>query len=912
MRRSSVSWLVSLLLAPFGVATLAAASDPGRWSVDDLVLYEDVTDLAIAPDASTVVFVKSAVQEVEGESRRVPQLWAASLLVPSGEPWQLTRGDHGAVAPRFSPGGDFVAFLSTRPVPGGGKELENKRQVWLLPLRGGEPQPLTRLDGGAIAFRWAGPRSVVVAAPEARSGWHLERSQRRDTSTVVEDAERELPVRLLRVEAPGGSMRRITSNLRWIDELEVSPDGRHAVVREQQSLAYEYDHAVPPQAFLVDLGTGGMTRLFADLPVRPRSVRWTPDSTGFFFVDDWSRHPVFRTATVAHVYHHELSAGSTHEADLGWPRGLGGDYAATEDGFVALLADGVRLRPARLRRDGATWRREDLSGDHTQNLDGFDLSLDGRTMVYRTSAATRPPQIWAARLQGGSLLDERKLGSLNPSFEHKLTGRVEVVRFTGALGEEVEGVLHFPLDYAVGDRRPLILDIHGGPTGTDRDTWEAGWHDLNILHRQNGAFVLQVNYHGSAGYGLDWVESIGGGKYYELEPVDIEAGVDWAIAQGYADPEQLGISGWSNGAILTTEIITRTRRYKAAAAGAGDVEWISDWGNVDFGVSFDDYYFGASPLENPQLYIDKSPFFRLPQVTTPTIIFTGTDDRNVPPSQSWSHYRAMQQKTETPVRLVLFPDEPHALQKIAHQRRKLEEEVAWFDRYLFDKVTTDRAWVKEGSPLSTLLARVGAERSGGALGVSQGGVLVPETVRFGGLEVGRFEVTRAQLRSFDSGFEVAPGAEDLPAAGVSFDQARRYVVWLSQRTGRRFRLPTKEEAERLAKSTGTGSRGNTLERWAGYVPNPEDAARIRAALEQVQRRRAPRADAARNRRRSRGGRPHRRSHARAGASRPHAPLRQGRRAVLRPDLGAAQVRAQLAAGRRDLLGRAHDRRRRGP
>ena len=186
------------------------------------------------------------------------------------------------------------------------------------------------------------------------------------------------------------------------------------------------------------------------------------------------------------------------------------------DGFVALLADGVRLGA------GGTLRGLELAGSrprgpHTRNLDGFELSLDGRTIVYRTSSA----QPSAAAL-GGAPREARS--STSASSPRSIHVRAQADRprrrraLSRRLGEEVRGLSHFPLDYAVGDRRPLVLDIHGGPTGTDRDTWEAGWHDLNILHRQNGAFVLQVNYHGSAGYGLDWVESIGGGKYYELEP----------------------------------------------------------------------------------------------------------------------------------------------------------------------------------------------------------------------------------------------------------------------------------------------------------------------------------------------------------------------------------------------------------
>jgi len=261
-----------------------------------------------------------------------------------------------------------------------------------------------------------------------------------------------------------------------------------------------------------------------------------------------------------------------------------------------------------------------------------------------------------------------------------------------------------------------------------------------------------------------------------------------------------------------------------ASAGAGDVEWISDWGNVDFGASFDNYYFGAAPYEKPELYIEKSPYFRLKDVTTPTIIYTGTEDRNVPPSQSWSHYRVMQQATKTPVRFILFPGEPHGLRKFVHQRRKLEEDLTWFDRYLFGTYKEPNEAFKEGSPLDVALKRTRIQKVGTRYGVEVKGTLTPEVVKHKDLELGRFEVTRAQFAAFDRTYRFELGTDNFPANGVSFEQAKAYAAWLAQLTGATCRLPNEDEVKEIYAAAREGE--NTLDHWAGYAPNPDDAARL--------------------------------------------------------------------------------------
>src|SRR5205807_8682735 len=198
-------------------------------------------------------------------------------------------------------------------------------------------------------------------------------------------------------------------------------------------------------------------------------------------------------------------------------------------------------------------------------------------------------------------------------------------------------------------------------------------------------------------------------------------------------PRRLGLQGWSNGAILTNLLITRTTRYRAAVAGAGSVEYVSDWASCEFGDAFDRFYLGKTPLQDPELYLRKSPFYRFDRVRTPTLIFFGSEDRVVHPQQGWAQYRALQQLGKAPVRFVLFPGEKHGLKKLAHQRRKLREELAWFDRYLFGLADTLAGAVREDSPLAWLLKRQAARKVGARYGELAGGVLVPETVKHAGL-----------------------------------------------------------------------------------------------------------------------------------------------------------------------------------
>jgi dipeptidyl aminopeptidase/acylaminoacyl peptidase len=828
-----------------------------EWTVDDVVNAETAADFRISPDGRWVVYVKAIADDDKDE--RVGQLFRASLS--EKKELQLTRGSESCYQPRWSPDGKYLAFLSARPphkkAKDKGKDEEPKAQVWLMDVSGGEPWPLTEGSRAVSFFEWSGPDTLLFGAKEAPTlRESTTKDDKKDDSTVIDDEKNEPPVRLFKVEVSSKKVTRVTDNTDRITALAVSPDGKYAVTIHNRSLAFVYDNKIKPIVLLTDLARGERKQLFKEPKYNIEAVRWTRDGKGFYASSQFTSHPRYVHATVTELYHYDLAGHRPRKVDLAWERGLAtqsenGDregFVVTTDGFLALLADGARNRVARYvrtpsplpplprgergRGEGDAWKREWLSGEHAANLFGLELSPDGKTLVYAQSTASTPTQWFRAPLDGTTIGKPAVVADSNEALRQKTRARTEVVRWKGARDEEVEGILYYPHHYKAGDKYPLLLMIHGGPFGADFDGWEETWSYPANLYAQRGAFVLKANYHGSSNYGLKFAESIANGKYYELPLVDLERGAAALVARGLVDPKRVATMGWSNGAILSAALLTRNPTYKAASLGAGGAEWVGDWGACEFGCSFSNYYFGKSPLEDPQLYIKMAPLYQFDRVRTPTILFQGDADRAVPPHHAWSQFRTLQALGKTEARLVMFPEEPHSLKKLVHRRRKLREELAWFDKHLFKTFKEENLALKAGSPLDRAIKRRAARRDGLRYGMLEKGVLVPETVAFEGIEVGRFEVTLAQYAEFDKGCKVEPGKENYPVTGITCEKAQEYCRWLSQRTGRTYRLPDAAEAKKLYDDRdGTGE--NTLDYWAGYAPNPDDAARLGAKIKEL-------------------------------------------------------------------------------
>ncbi len=802
-----------------------------KWTIEDILQEQSAEQFDISPDGNWCVCIKN-VPDKEKDA------WAQNIILSSlkeKKEIELTRGTENHRAPRWSPDGAYIAFLSSRPLPKSknGSKDDNKTQIWLMSTSGGEPWPLTEMEKGVYDFSWAEKNSIVFSAAEDSCYYESKIKTDKDSSLVVEDDEHASPVRFFKAEIPSRKIKRLTENPDRIGIFSVSPDGTKALAVHNQSLRYGYDQKIPPLVILHDFEKGMAQEMFSGLRIYPEVIRWTSDSQNFYFSARFSSHPKYLLGAIYLLYHYSLEKQELSSIDLKWERGLASTahYELTQDGFIALLADGMSYKAARYHKVSNRWDRLFLEGEHVSNIFFWTLAGNGRNLVYGFSKPDLPMEWYHGILQDNKIQDASPLLKLNPHYKKRLFAKAETLRWKGAKEEEVEGLLFYPHEYREDKKYPLVVMIHGGPAAADLYSWQDSWkHQRNLL-AQKGAFVLTVNYHGSSNYGIDWLISISNGKYYDLELEDIEKGVDFVLAKGIADPERLGLCGWSNGAVLGIALTTRTNRYKAASMGAGDVEWISDWGNCSFGDAFDQFYFGASPLSNTALYMEKSPFFRMKEVKTPTLIFFGTEDRFVPTQQGWMHYRALQQETNTPVRFVLFPGAPHGLSKMTHQRRKALEEMEWFEKYLFLPQEKKQEALKRDSPLAIAIKAKEIGKIGRKYGILCKEKLIPETVLYKGIHLGRFELTCAQYAAFDPAYHVEEGKENYPAHGISFEQANAYCEWLSKLTGETYRLGKEEEMQPLYESAKENE--NTLDYWAGFKINPDDAKRLAKIIEDL-------------------------------------------------------------------------------
>ncbi|HEY2461915.1 MAG TPA: prolyl oligopeptidase family serine peptidase [Candidatus Acidoferrum sp.] len=800
------------------------------WKAEDIIFADSAGQYRLSPDAKWLVWVKSSADK--DKDGRFSNIFLSSLT--ENREIQLTRGTDNNSNPKWSPDGEKILFVSTRARPKA-KTDTAPAQFWLIDPHGGEPWVLAELARAPRQFEWLDKDTIIYSAEEDPTLYEQEEKKKKDDSEVIEDIDHAEPVRLYKLSVKDKKVTRLTDNHDWIENWSISPDGKYAVASHAKSLRYAFDQKTKPVVILHDLTTGKEKQIFADLRVRAEAFEWAKDNSGFYMATPFSTDARFMTAGINILYFYDVAGGQTTKVNLDWENGLRFDLQAVPGGFVALLAAGSHDEPAFFSKDGGNWKRQNLAGDHARNMDNFRFSDDGKSIVYSYSTPAKMPQLYRAQIDGGKIESPVQVTRLNEGLvKNRAYAKSEVIRWKGSNDEEVEGILYYPTNYEAGKKYPLITAIHGGPQGADRDSWGESWAYPIQLLTQRGSFVLRPNYHGSNNYGLKWSESICCGKYYDLETPDINAGVDFMIAKGVVDPDRIGTMGWSNGSILSTSLITTyPARYKVASVGAGDVEWISDWGNVDFGQAFDAYYFGKSPFEDPQLYINKSPFFKMDKVQAPVLIFHGSADRNVPPAQSWSYFRALQYFDKT-VKFVVFPGEPHGPRKLTHQIRKVDEEMAWFDKYLFKTAKPENEAVKDGSPLAALLRAKNIGSFGGNYGsaFSTKGkpVLIPEVVKRGDQEIGRFEVTRAQFAEFDKAYKFDAGTENYPANGITFEQAKNYAAWLAKTTGQTWRLPNEGE---LAGMYDKKDSENTLDYWAGYPLNVDDGMRIDQKLKEL-------------------------------------------------------------------------------
>jgi dipeptidyl aminopeptidase/acylaminoacyl peptidase len=693
-----VETLVTVLFlcgsSPIGAQVAPTAPRP--ITVDDAFQVREVDDPQISGDGKWVAYTVATTFLKDDEDRT--RVW----MVPAagGEALPMTSDDESSEHPRWSPDGKYLAFLS--------KRNEDRTYVWLLNRLGGEAEALVETVQDVKDFAWSpdGKRIVLILqdpSPEdlkAAGERSSEKTENKETKDKKPKAQRPWVIdRYQFKEDEIGYLERLRTHLYVFDLASKtltqvtsgdfddehpawSPDGKSIAFSSNRSLP-DPDRTYDSNIWVVaadNTDKGAHLTQITSGPGLDESPAWSPDGKWIAYVTQPdSKLSVYGTH---HIGISSAAGGQTKILTSALDRTSSEPHFSPDGKFIYFIAD----------------------DDGTQNLcrvpaAGGEITrpISGRLMVYNYSVAKsgevaalvttpdRPSEIFT--IPDGKLT---RITHTNDDFisQVKLTAP-EYVKFKSKDGTIVSGYLYKPLDYVPGKRYPAILRPHGGPVWA----YYAEYTHLAQLFAANGYVVLYPNPRGSTGYGQAYARAINadwGNKDFQ----DDMAMVDYAVAQGIVDSDKLGVGGWSYGGISTDFIIAQTTRFKAAISGAGSAFFASMYGHDRY---IRDYELELGyPWKDKAVWDKVSPFYKIENVTTPTMFMGGDIDWNVPVLGGEQMYQALKslgRETE----LVVYPGEYHEFKAPSHIKDRLERYLAWYAHY----VKADGTPARPAAPTAT-------------------------------------------------------------------------------------------------------------------------------------------------------------------------------------------------------------------
>ncbi len=654
-------------------------------AIDDYFRILEIEDAHLSPEGKWVAYVVKThdPKEDKNESR----IW----MVPTsgGSAIPLTAEGVSCDHPRWSPDGKYLAFLSGRAGPKGEKEDEDskKEELWILNREGGEAQKITDTIQSVNSFSWspAGDRIVLIlqdpsiseieaaknkdksdAKPKAHP-WVIDRLHFKEDEIGYLDRRR---THLYVFELAGRKMTQITSGDYDDSAPAWSPDGRSIAFESNRSDSEDPDRNYNTDIWVVAADNTDQGKSLVRVTTNPGtdgSPAWSPDGKWIAFTSQLEPK-LFQYATF-HIAIAPAAGGDAKVLTLKLDRNSSEPRFSADGKWIYFIADD----------DGTQnlMRVPAMGGEITRPIGGrrmvqsFSLGKDGAAVAV-IGELTRPPEVYFLSADGGDL---KRLTTTNDALMAKIRlPDVEYVHFKSKDGTTVAGYLYEPPEYKPGTRYPAILRPHGGPV------W-AYYAEFNFdpqLFAANGYVVLTPNPRGSSGYGQDFCKAI----YADWGHKDFEddmAMVDYAVAQGIADPDKLGVGGWSYGGISTNFIITQTTRFKAAISGAGNFLYITNWGHDLYSRDWEIEL--GLPWENRELWEKLSPFNRVTKIKTPTLIMGGESDWNVPVINGEQMYQSLK-RLGVPTLLVVYPGEYHEFSRPSFIQDRYERYLDWYNHYV--------------------------------------------------------------------------------------------------------------------------------------------------------------------------------------------------------------------------------------
>jgi dipeptidyl aminopeptidase/acylaminoacyl peptidase len=643
----------------------------------DITRIRFLSDPQLSPDGRRVAFIVTTLSEDQDEY--LSNIWLVDTA--GGAPRRFTTGPKRDTAPRWSPDGSRLAFVSER-VP------KQKAQLYVMPADGGEPMRLTDLRNGVTHPVWS-PDSTRLAFVSRVGGWQepedeAERQKSKPARVITalkykynsEGFIYDRRPHIFVVSADGGPPQQLTDGDFADGDPAWAPDGSALAFTSARHEDRDYDNAA--DVWLIP-ATGGEPQRLTDTAGPVSLPVFAPDGRTIAFLGHRYRHDAGRNMRVFTVpVAGGLPTCLTPDLDrtcLPFFSSIAPQWSADGAWITFAVEDQGDVPIYRVRAAGDLMPERLITGE--RQVTGLSRSQDGSQYAFTAADPVSPPEVFLCHADGTG---EQQLTDLNREWKAEVAlARPERWRYERA-GCTLDCWVMQPYGYEPGQRYPALLHIHGGP----HTQYGHNFFDEFQVYAGAGYAVIYINPRGSQGYGEAFTRAVhgdwGGGDF-----ADIMAGLDVALSQcPFIDPERLGIMGGSYGGFLTSWTVGHTNRFKAACSERAVNNLYTLFGTSDIGASFLEAQTGALPWDNMQWYIDHSPLTYAKNITTPLLILHAEDDLRCGIEQAEQLFTALKRQRKE-VLFVRFPDETHEMSRSGKPRHRLERFryiLDWFAKYL--------------------------------------------------------------------------------------------------------------------------------------------------------------------------------------------------------------------------------------
>jgi dipeptidyl aminopeptidase/acylaminoacyl peptidase len=677
--RACLPFLAILLLPALAAAQADAQSDstpPSVPTIQQAMEMKSASSPQISPDGR---FVSYQITHTDwDENAFVRQIWIA--VPATGQTYPLTRGKKSSTDATWSPDSKWLAFLSSRDsdLPDAKKDTS---QIYLISPDGGEARQITNVETGVDSFAWSPDgKRIAFTSPDPESDAHKARVKKYGDYHIIDGDYTMSHLWLIDVPAPENSElpkpARLTSGQDFtVQGFRWSPDGTRIAFDATKDPALADEGTA--EIYILTVADKSLKKL-TNAPGPNGNPVWSPDGTQIAFNTHNGDADFFYTNAVIDVV----------GVDGGTPKNLTAkfdeDAGLLEWAPQGIYFEGQQRTYAHLfRLDPATDSITRVTSPDKIDAGQFSFTHDYGTIAFMQAADNEFPEVYVSSVDSFA---PKKLTDISAQYAKFQLATREVIEWKSGDGTPIEGILIKPANFDPSKKYPLMVEIHGGPTGTSIAERSPDRYYPIELFAARGAVILEPNYRGSAGYGSKFralnVRNLGIGDY-----ADVISGVDYVISQGYIDPKRVTSMGWSEGGYISSFITTYSDRFCAVSEGAGISDWMTYYVNTDI-TPFTRQYLHATPWSDPEIYKKTSPITYINHAHTPTLIQQGSQDARVPVPDSWELYRGLKDRG-VPVKFVLYQGFGHPITKPKEQRAVTQENYNWFAHYLWNDPLPD-------------------------------------------------------------------------------------------------------------------------------------------------------------------------------------------------------------------------------